>query len=163
MLPWCTYLFRQCISFTLKALIVILQLWLSLDFHSQAYFSLSNLYQEKLICLHSEMFKTRQETSRAGGIFFFSPLSQKMQNQKYTLEKSYIELIISYCILGLLDSGALNSFGLPELMMSTLLHRYFSQATAGNQSGEPKKGAWPVLDSSYQGGECVRRAEKGLW
>lgn len=82
--------------------------------------------------------------SRAGGIFFFFffPLSLRkcrIRNMRAE-EKSYIELIILYCILSLLDSGALNTFGVTELMMSTPLHTDFSQATAGKQRGEPKKG-----------------------
>lgn len=84
---------------------------------------------------------SRKENLYFSFLFVCFPLSKCRTKNIHDFGKSLnVESIISYCILSLLDSGSLRHFSLPDLMVSTLLHRYFSQATAGNQRGEPKKG-----------------------
>lgn len=86
------------------------------------------------------------------GFFFFNLRKCRVKNihdlQNCTLSSSSL-----YCILSLLDSGALSRFGLPELIVSALLHRYFFTGNSWKPERGSQKGAWPVLYSFYWGGE----------
>lgn len=64
----------------------------------------------------------------------------------HALEKSYIELTVSYCILSLLDSGAL---WLARAHDVNTPSQVFFTGTSWKPERGTQEGAWPVLDSSY--------------